>query len=301
MLSCPSITLSPKGPRVSRIVAGMWRMCDWQMSIAERVRFIEQCLELGVSTFDHANIYGMGGVETQFGEALAQAPGLRQRIQLVTKCGIEFAGVDGSNARIKHYDLSAERIAACVEQSLRKFGVEQLEILLIHRPSPLMDYDEIAGAFERLHTAGKVAHFGVSNFSRVQFDALNRRYPLVTNQIELSPLQLAALDDGTLDRLQDLGVAPMLWSALGGGRLFKAETPRARTALTAFEAAGKVLGLSTAGAVYAWLLRLPCRAVPLTGSGRIEAVREAVAATKVEMDLQHWFELLAAVRGCDVP
>jgi predicted oxidoreductase len=300
-LLSPVIRMSPQGPEVSRVVAGMWRMGEWGMSVEQRVRFVEQCLDLGVFTFDHANIYGAGAVETLFGEALAAAPALKKRVQIITKCGIEFPGFDGGTARMKHYDLSGGRIAACVDLSLKKLGVEQVELLLIHRPSPLMDLDAIGAAFGALHAAGKVRHFGVSNFSSLQFDALHRRFPLVTNQIELSPLHLQPMEDGTLDHLQGLGVAPMLWSALGGGALFQPTAPHAVQALAAFTQLGLELGLSPAGAVYAWLMKLPSRPVPLTGSGRIAAIADAVAASKVEMDLQRWFDVLQVLRGQEVP
>lgn len=184
----PLTSLTADGPRLSPIVAGAWRMADWQWSAQERLRWIEQCLELGVSSFDHADIYGGYQVEALFGEALALAPGLRDRIQLVGKCGIKLISDARPAHRIKHYDTSAAHIVASAEASLRALRAERLDLLLIHRPDALMDADEVAGAFEALRSAGKVAHFGVSNFTPAQFELLASRTTLVTNQIELHPL-----------------------------------------------------------------------------------------------------------------
>lgn len=300
-MQSPSAAISPAGPVFSRVVAGMWRMADWGLPVQERVRLIEQCLELGVTTFDHADIYGGYTVEALFGEALAASPALKQRLQIVTKCGIVLPGVVDGVPRIKQYNTSAVHITHSVEQSLRKLGVEHLDTVLIHRPSPLMDFDAMARTFDTLQAAGKVRHFGVSNFSAAQFDALHKRHPLVTNQIELSPLHLQPLDDGTLDGLQDHSVSPMVWSALGGGRLFTGDAPQAVRVRQVAAAIGEELGLSTAGAVYAWIMRLPCKPLPLTGSGRITAIREAVAACHVTMEPAQWFALLEAARGNEVP
>ena len=287
-----------------RLVAGMWRLTDWRQTLPERLAFIEHCLAQGVTWFDHARVYGAGQAEWAFGEALAQLPPSRRaQVRLVTKCGIEFPGLQGSDARCKHYNLSAARIASSVDQSLQALGVDRVELLLLHRPSPLMAYDEMAQALQNLQAAGKVGAVGVSNFSVAQFEALNRRLPLATQQIECSPLHLAPLYDGMLDRLQDAGVRPMFWSALGGGRLFDPQAAAPIQAIrTAFEQAAQTLGLpSAAAAVYAWLWRLPSRPVLITGSGRTQAVDEAVAASTCAFPLELWFELLAVIQGHEVP
>lgn len=287
-----------------RLVAGMWRLTDWQLDLPQRVAFIEHCLDQGIPWFDHARVYGAGLAEAAFGEALAQlAPSVRSQVRLVTKCGIEFPGLQGSAARVKHYDLSGPRIASSVDQSLHALGVERVDLLLLHRPSPLMDYDEMAQSLQRLQAQGKVGAVGVSNFSVAQFEALNQRLPLATQQIECSPLHLAPVYDGMLDFLQGRGVRPMFWSALGGGRLFDPQAPASvQAARAAFERAALALGLpSAAAAVYAWLWRLPSKPVLITGSGRTQAVDEAVAASRCAFPLELWFELLAVIQGHEVP
>jgi len=296
---CPRITTRPGGPKLSRIVAGMWRLADWKMDAQARAAFIESCVEIGVTTFDHADIYGDYGVETLFGEALDLAPALKQRIELVSKCGIMLTSGQRPQHRLKYYDTSAAHITASVEASLRNLRVDHLDLLLIHRPDPLMNYDEIAGAFEALRAAGKVLHFGVSNFTQVQFDALNARIELATNQVEFSPLHLDPAENGQFDAMQDQGVAPMIWSALGGGRLFDTD-PKSMQLRQVLEQTAKTLGVSMATVIYAWILRLPCRAIPLTGSGRFEVVKDAVAATGLTLDRQTWFDILKAARGHDI-
>lgn len=279
----------------------MWRMADWGMSLEQRVRFVEQCVDCGVTTFDHADIYGGSTVETLFGEALAHNAALKKQVQIISKCGIQLpAQVDGT-PRLKHYNLSAQHITDSVHNSLRKLGVEKLDVLLMHRPSPLMDFDEMAATFRQLHAAGKVLHFGVSNFTARQFEALHKRYPLVTNQVQFSPLHLNPMDDGVFDVLQDQRIRPMVWSALARGKLFTdTSTQTQRIQKTLADLAAE-LKLSPTGVVYAWIQRLPCKPIALTGSGRIEAIREAMSAVHVRLDPAQWFTLLQAARGADVP
>ena len=289
-----------EGLQLSRIVAGMWRMTEWDMAPQQRLAFIEQCLELGVTSFDHADIYGGYGVEALFGEALALKPALRERMQIVSKCGIKLLSPNRPQHTIQHYDTTAAHITASVENSLRQLRTDYLDLLLIHRPDPLMDFDEMAATFTRLRGEGKVRHFGVSNFSRHQFEALNRRIALATNQVEFSPLHLAPMFDETFDGLQDLGVAPMIWSPLGGGRLFSGgDAAGERLRLTIQQVADEVQR-PFASVVFAWIMQLPCKPVPLTGSGRIAAIGEAVQATQFTLSRQQWFEILRAARGHEV-
>jgi predicted oxidoreductase len=205
------------GPEFSRIVLGWWRLASWDMTPQQRLAFLQQGLELGVTTMDHADIYGDYSCEALFGEALALQPSLRERIELVSKCGIKLV----SRHRPKHashiYDTTRAHIIASAENSLRNLHTDYLDLLLIHRPDPLMDADEVAEAFTQLQASGKVRHFGVSNFTQSQFELLNSRFALVTNQVELSLMQMEALQDGSLDMCQRLRIAPMIWSALGGG------------------------------------------------------------------------------------
>jgi len=296
---CPIVRTSEEGLALSRIVAGMWRMAEWRMTPQQRLAFIEQCLELGVSSFDHADIYGGYGVEALFGEALALQPSLRERMQIVSKCGIKLKSAARPAHTIQHYDTTAEHIRASVDNSLKALRTTHLDLLLIHRPDPLMDFDEIAETFEALRAAGKVRHFGVSNFTRHQFECLHRRVPLATNQVEFSPLQLAPMFDETFDGLQDKGVAPMIWSPLAGGRLFGDDAAGAPLRAKIRQVAAET-GRPFASVVFAWIMQLPSAPIPLTGSGRIEAIAEAVEATRFTLSRQQWFEILRAARGHEV-
>jgi predicted oxidoreductase len=203
--------------------------------------------------------------------------------------------------RLGHYDTSAAHIEASVHRSLANLRTDRLDVLLIHRPDALMDADEVAACFERLRAAGKVLHFGVSNFTPSQFALLHRRCPLVTNQVECSPLHVAPFYDGTFDQAQDLGIAPMIWSALAGGRLFAGEDADARRVRAVLERLAAERGIAVTTLVYAWLLRHPARLVPLTGSRRLDAVREAVAALDIELDAQAWYEIWVAGNGAPAP
>jgi predicted oxidoreductase len=299
-LSCPHVEPRAGSLRLSRIVAGMWRIGDWGMTVQQRVTFIEQCLALGVTSFDHADIYGNYSAEGLFGAALHAQPSLRDRIQLVSKCGIKLVSPARPQHAIQHYDTSAQHIVASAEESLRQLQTDRLDLLLIHRPDPLMDFDDMAEAFTRLRAAGKVRHFGVSNFSRHQFESLNRRVALVTNQVEFSPLHTAPLFDETFDGLQDLGVAPMIWSPLAGGRLFTAADARAEALRHVIKEIADRIRQPFASVVFAWIMQLPSKPLPLTGSGRIEAIAVAVAGTTFTLSRADWFAILRAARGHEV-
>lgn len=285
------VALSNHGPHLSPIVAGAWRMGEWGMNVEQRVRWIEQCLNLGITSFDHADIYGGYTVETLFGEALAAQPSLRSRMQLVTKCGIKLVSERRPGHAIKSYDTSRAHVLASVDESLRAMHTDHIDLLLIHRPDALMDPDELANTFEGLRAAGKVLHFGVSNHTPSQLALLNNRIGLATNQIELSPLHLNALTDGTLDQCLDLGIRPMIWSPLAGGRLFKAGDETAQRVRTVLEALGRQHQVSVATMAYAWILRHPSRPVPITGSQRLESLQEAVAALSLPLAAEDWYRL----------
>lgn len=297
------IQLTDYGPTFSRIVAGFMRLSEWNMSTAALLDFIHACLDLGITTFDHADIYGGYTCEELFGRALAAEPSLRGRIELVTKCGIQLVTPNRPDNRVKHYDTSHDHIVASAERSLRNLHTDVLDLLLIHRPDPLMDADEVAGALAGLRTSGKIRHAGVSNFTPRQFDLLQSRldFPLVTNQIELSVLHLDPLHDGTLDRLQQLRVPPMVWSPLAGGRLFDPGDERAQRVRVALEAIGSAVGTSADQVALAWLLRHPARVLPVMGTGRIERLREAAAAGNIALDRQQWFAVWEASVGRRVP
>ena len=297
----PAVPLSPGGPALSAIVAGVWRLATWQMDRQARVRWIEECLALGITSFDHADIYGDYQVEMLFGEALAAAPGLRERLQLVSKCGIRLVSSHRPAHTLNSYDASMAHVVGSVDRSLRALRTDRLELLLVHRPDYLMDPEALADCFRALRLAGKVQHFGVSNHTPSQLALLHRRFPLTTNQIELSPLHLAPLSDGTLDQCLDLALRPMIWSPLAGGRLLTSDDARAERVRAALAALGREHGVSVPTIAYAWLLRHPSRPVPITGTRRVEALREAVTALGVTLSAEAWYRVWEASAGHPVP
>lgn len=297
----PQIQIAPllNGPQFSRIVLGLWRLADWQMSPAQRLGFLQQALELGITTLDQADIYGDYQSEALLGQALALQPSIRERLQIVSKCGIKLVSSQRPSHGIQHYDTSAAHIIASAEQSLRAMQIDVIDLLLIHRPDPLMNADEIAEAFLSLQQAGKVKHFGVSNFTPAQFELLASRFPLVTNQIELSLLHLQPLQDGTLDQCQRLRIAPMIWSALAGGALLNANTQdeRSRRVQQALQRIADARQLAPSTIALAWVLQHPSQPLVLTGSGKIAAIQAAVAATGVTLSREEWFTLWCASAG----
>lgn len=303
-MSVSRIQTCPDGPTLSRFVMGYWRLMEWGMNTRELIGFVEQCLELGITTVDHADIYGGYRVEPRFGEALIQAPWLRERLEIVTKCGIALVSPERPGHRIKHYDTSRGHILACVDRSLANLRTDYIDLLLIHRPDPLLDTDEVAAAFSDLRGSGKVRHFGVSNFRPHQLGLLASRLPLpiATNQLEISPYHLRVLFEGELDQCQALRMAPMAWSCLGGGRLFAGDDePSQRLRRALGEASTALGGPSPEQLVYAWVLAHPSHPLPILGTRRIDRVRHAIASECIALDRQTWFHILAAAAGREVP
>ena len=276
-------------------------MHAWGWSAAQRLQWLSECIDCGVSSFDHADIYGGYSVEALFGEALALDPAFRKRMQLVSKCGIQLISDARPEHRVKAYDTSALHIERSVEQSLRALGTDYLDTLLLHRPDPLMDADVVADIFLRLQRAGKVLTFGVSNFTPMQFSLLHSRVPLVTNQVECSPLQLAPLHDGTFDQAQQLRIAPMIWSPLAGGKIFSSDDAAAMRVQAALTSVAARFEVSAATIAYAWLARLPCKPHLIVGSSRMAAMHEALAALSLNLDAPSWHEIWAAGAGRAVP
>lgn len=292
--------LAPLGPEFSRMICGYWRLMEWEMTPQQLLAFIEQHIELGITTADHADIYGGYQCEQAFGQALRLKPSLRSQLELVSKCGI--ATTAKPEHALGHYITDRSHIIESAVQSLTHLHTDYLDLLLIHRPDPLMDADEVAEAFTQLHKSGKVRHFGVSNFSPAQFSLLQSRLPfsLVTNQVEISPLHQPAIVDGTLDACQQLRIKPMAWSCLGGGRLFS--DPEFQTLRNELQTIADEIGAeSIEQVVYAWVLRLPSAPLPIMGSGKIDRVKTAWASLSLTLTRQQWFRIRRAALGYDVP
>ncbi len=294
------ITLT-KGLEFSRIVYGMWRLGDDEDTSTAHVRAkIDACLEQGLTTFDQADIYGDYGAEALLGAALKEAPSLREQMEVVTKCDIVAPIGKYSDKPVKYYDTSRDHILASVDSSLKNMNIDQIDLLLIHRPDPLMNHHETGAALDEVVASGKVRHVGVSNFKPWDWELLSSAMtqPLVTNQIELSLLAHDAFTNGDLAFLQRRAIAPMAWSPLGGGGLFDADNAALRTALTTI---GDVHGVDEAAVAVAWLLAHPANIMPVMGTNTISRIAALSDAFKVEMDRETWFALYTHALGHEVP
>ncbi len=304
MVTTSKAQLTADGPTLSRIIPGLMRLREWNLSDAELLDWIKACMEMGITTFDHADIYGSYTCEGVFGQALALEPSLRQQMQIVTKCGIKLLSENRPSHRVQHYNTSRESIVQAAENSLEQFGTDYLDVLLVHRPSPLMDADEIAEAFRALKQGGKVLHFGVSNFNPSQFELLRSRLdlPLVTNQLEYSVMQMQPMHDDNFDYLQRLRVKPMIWSPLGGGGIFRKDTEQTQRLNHIMSDVAEALGgVRLDQVALAWTMRHPVGVLPVLGTGKLERIKAAVEAESIELDRQQWFAIWEASAGHPVP
>lgn len=299
-----TIPVGGAGLLLSRMALGMWRAVKAGLDEAGLAALINRSVELGIHTFDHADIYGGYEAQALFGRALARSGLRREQVTLVSKCGIRLVAPSRPENRVKHYDASGAHIRASVEQTLRDLGADHLDLLLLHRPDALMDPVEVAAAFRALRRSGQVLHFGVSNHSPSQVAMLQAHLdePLAAHQVELSLLQRAPVGDGVLDQCQQLGITPMAWSPLAGGRLSGAGGDNDDAALRrlrlVLRQVGEEIGASTVEQVaLAWLLRHPAGVIPVLGTSQVANLAQAAAAAALEMGRQQWYALLEAATG----
>jgi predicted oxidoreductase len=278
-----------EGPALSRIVAGVWR---WNSTGADIDALINTSLDVGITSFDHSDIYGDYENQKAFGAVLKRVPSLRTNIQLISKCGIRLVSSKQPGTWIKHYDTSRAHILRSVDQTLADLGTDYLDLLLIHRPDPLMNPEEVSETFGLLKQNGKVLHFGVSNFSATQFEMLRKYlpFPLVTNQIELSLSNLGPLHDGTIDVLLKYETAPMVYSPLGAGKLVSGSFAQLWAKKERYKATETQMAL-------AWLLRHPANMFPVIGTTQPARIVESAKAIDIEIDRQDWFEMLKIASG----
>jgi len=289
---------------LSRIVHGHWRLAGWEMDPQRLSGFIQQLLERGVSSFDHADIYGDYTCEKLFGKALAMNPPLRNQIQIITKCGIKPLSDKFPGRRVKTYDYSKGHILDSVERSLENFGTDRIDLLLLHRPAPFFEPDEVCEAFQILKKEGKVLNFGVSNFLPAQIGLLQKHCSekLLANQVEISPLCLGFFENGNMEFCMRERIIPMAWSPLAGGRILNPETDKGKKLLAVIsEIAEEMNAGSPESVVFAWLLRHPSGIIPVVGSGKAERVKRAVDSLSLSMSHEQWYRIFIAARGKDLP
>jgi predicted oxidoreductase len=312
-----TIPLGVSSLKSSRLAYGCWRVAGtWNPSEvtpesrASGYRAIIAAYEAGYTLFDNADIHCQGEAERILGETLKKVSGMRDRVLVATKCGIRPPGTPDPESP-QRYDFSAQHILYSCEQSLKRLGIEAIDLYMLHRPDYLADPEEVASAFSELKAAGKVRFFGISNFRPTLVTALQVAcpMPLVVHQVEISLAKLDAFTDGTLDQCLIERVTPMAWSPLAGGligtgakRLLPSqEVYRPQKFLPALDAVAKARGASRTAVALAWLLRHPSKILPIIGSTQSERIREAAKADELELTREEWYALLIAARGEALP
>ncbi|MDB2662337.1 aldo/keto reductase [Paracoccaceae bacterium] len=284
---------------LSRIVYGMWRLGDDENTSPDHVRAkIDASLDQGITSFDQADIYGGYEAEEILGNALSGST-LRNKMEIVTKCDIIAPVGRYADARVKYYDTSRAHILASVDHSLRLMGIDHIDLLLIHRPDPLMDHHETGAVLDEVIASGKVRSVGVSNFRPYDWELLQSamKNQLVTNQIELSVLAHDSFVNGDVAFHQRIGTPMMAWSPLAGGALFSGDHPDVMSVLSNVASQNNVD--ETAVAI-AWLLAHPSRILPVLGTNSLERIKGMSAALDVKMDRQTWYEIYTASLGREV-
>jgi len=284
----------------SKIIAGTmtWGIWGKNCTTNQMIALMNSCLESGISTFDHADIYGGYTTENDFGKAFSESKINRNDIQLISKCGIQMISENRNNT-IKHYSYSKDYIISSAEQSLKNLQTDYLDLLLLHRPSPLMQPDEIAEAVEKLKITGKILDFGVSNFAPSQCDLIETKTKINYNQIEFSITNLEPMLDGSLDHMQTNRITPMCWSPLG--TVFRKDDEQSqRIQKTANELASKY-EVSNDIILLSWILKHPAGILPVCGTSDEKRLTNLMQATTIEMELEDWFSLWTASTGNDVP
>ncbi|SHE80422.1 Predicted oxidoreductase [Ruegeria intermedia] len=285
---------------LSRLVYGMWRLGDDSDTSAAHVAAkIHACLDQGITSFDQADIYGDYGAEAILGNALRANPGLRDRMEIVTKCDIVAPCGRYTDAKVKYYDTSRAHILKSVDTSLQEMAIDHIDLLLIHRPDPFMDHHETGAALDEVVASGKVRAVGVSNFRPWDWQLLQSamKTPLVTNQIEISLGAIAPFTNGDLAFHQQHGHPVMAWSPLGGGALMAGNPPVGVVA----DEIGAQFGVDRAAVAVAFLLAHPAGILPVLGTNSLDRIKRISDALKVNLDREAWFRLYEAALGHEVP
>lgn len=289
-----------EGLQIAPVAIGTMNLLDWGLDEKGLLERIHIYLDLGLTTYDLADIYGGGACETLFGKALALEPALRGRLELISKGGIVYDQPRRPWFVCESYHLSKEYIVSACERSLHRLGVDHLDLYLLHRPCPLMDPAEVAEALASLRAAGKVREFGLSNFLPEQIAALEAYTDIrfVTNQVKMSVKCMDFLADGTQEEALRRKMPLMAYSPVGSGALFRSNLSREDYEIHAvLEEIRQELGAESLDEVlYAWLYRLPVTVVPVTGTGRVERVLRAVRALEYRMSREQWYDILRIAR-----
>lgn len=297
------IFLSPQFS-VSQIVHGQMRINDWHLSSQELLSQMKAITDMGIDTFDNADIYGNYTCEELVGNALSIQASFREQIKIITKCGINIMSDKFPEKKIQYYDYSYSYIMGQVEQSLKKLRTDRIDLLLLHRPSYLLDPVEVAKAFEKLLTDGKVRYFGVSNFYAHDFSMLQSycSMPLITNQIEVSPYCLEHFENGNLSFLLEKRIKPMGYSPLAWGKLVHPDCEKSHRLVAELDTIARELGVDGIDKViFAWIAQHPAGIVPINGSGNLDRIKRSIEALDIRLSTEQWQRVLVASRGVRLP
>lgn len=284
---------------LSPIIAGTmnWGVWDKNLSTSEMIHLINICIENKITTFDHADIYGGYTTEAQFGKAFAESKISRSQLQLISKCGIQLT--NGRPNSIKHYDYSKDYIIWSVENSLKNLQTDYLDVLLLHRPSPLMVADEIAEAVEKLKFEGKILDFGLSNFTSSQTDLILQKTEISYNQIQFSATHYQAMLDGSLDYMQIHDIIPMSWNPLG--TVFREDIDQTRRLKKLLVQLVEKYGVGSDTLLLAWIIKHPSNVLPVAGTVNIARIQSLMKAVELELDNLDWFAIWIESMGNKVP
>ena len=293
-----------EGLEFSRIVHGQMRILDWNMSSADLLKFIEQIMELGIDTFDNADIYGNYSCEEIVGNALSLKPSIRKDMKIVTKCGIKIMSDKFPKQKIQYYDYRYDYIIGEAEKSLRNLKTDYIDVLLLHRPSDLLNPEEVAKAFDKLKKEGKVRYFGVSNFLSHDYSMLQSYTDeeLVTNQVEISPYRLTHFENGNMNFFLENRIKPMAYCPMADGRLVVPTDEKSERIVTVLKEIAEELNVDGVDKIiYSWLFMHPSSIMPINGSGKIERISRTVEALDLKMSVEQWSRILTASRGIPLP
>ncbi|GAA3759461.1 aldo/keto reductase [Flavobacterium ginsengiterrae] len=285
---------------LSPIISGTmnWGVWDKNLTTKEMENMIQVSIENKITTFDHADIYGDYTTEADFGKAFQASKISREKLQLITKCGIQLVTAKRPENKIKHYDYSKDYIIKSVEGSLKNLKTDYVDVFLLHRPSPLMQADEIAEAVEKLKSEGKIIDFGLSNFTSSQTELIRQKTEVSYNQVQFSATHYEPMIDGSLDYMQTNGIRPLSWNPLG--TVFREDTKKTRRLKKLFSALLEKYHLGADTLLLAWILKHPANVIPIAGTVNVARIQSLVKAVELEMDKEDWFAIWTESMGDDV-
>lgn len=284
---------------LSPIIAGVmnWGVWDKNLNTKEMENMINVCLENKITTFDHADIYGDYTTEADFGKAFTSSKIAREKLQFISKCGIQMVTENRKNS-IKHYEYSKDYIIWSVENSLKNLQTDYLDVFLLHRPSPLMRADEIAEAVLKLQSDGKIIDFGLSNFTTSQTELIRQTTTVLFNQVQFSATHFEPMVDGSFDYMQTNGIRPMSWNPLGS--VFREDNSQTRRMKKLLATLMTKYHLGSDSILLSWILKHPAQVIPIAGTVNVARIQSLMKAVELELDQEDWFAIWTESMGNDV-